>query len=98
MLNGKAVALVCAILVATRAGQAPPTQCGDGQHGATCDDGDGEYAEEDRECLRALLRDITATQHSHCRRVATSAVPPWGFASECMGARERACVRGRERA
>ena len=69
-----------------------PTKCGAGEHGATCDDGEGEYAEEDRECLRALLRDITAVQHSRCRRVATSAVPPWGFASEFVRARERDCV------
>ena len=67
--------------VGDRGSNAPPTQIGES---GTCDDDDGEFVHEDRECLQALLREVFAAQHSRCRRVAISPVPPWGFASECM--------------
>lgn len=72
----------------------PPTQSGER---GTCDDDDGEFVHEDRECLQALLRDVIAAQHSRCRRVAISPVPPWGFASECMRRGGCACAKGRVR-
>ena len=67
--------------VGDRGFNVPATQSGER---GTCGDDDGDFVQEDRECLQALLRDVIAAQHSRCRRVAISPVPPWGFASECV--------------
>ena len=44
-----------------------------------------ERAEEDNKCVRELQRDLYDTQHVHCRRLVSSTIPPWGFASNARG-------------